>query len=76
MPRLISKSTISNFTRLEVLFGETPTGQYMYTRLAITGSLNEVETDKSSKRFFGLTPKFIAIYGVTKEKLVRGSNNT
>ena len=33
----------------------------MYTHLAITRSLNGVETDKGSKLFFGLTPMFISI---------------
>ena len=51
MPRMTSKSTISNSTRsTEVTFREIVTGQFLYTRLAITGSPTGVETKKGSER--------------------------
>ena len=56
MPRMTSKSTISNSTRsAEVTFIATVIGQFLYTLLAITGSPTGVETEKRSKRIFGLT---------------------
>jgi len=77
MPRMISKSTISNFTRfVEVTFGEIVTCQILYTRVAITGSPTELETEKGSERVSGLTPKFTVIYGVKKERVAPGSNKS
>ena len=62
MPRMTSKSTISNTTRsAEVTFGETMTGQFLYTRLAIKGSLTGVETEKGSERVSGLTLNWTTI---------------
>ena len=70
MPRMTSKSTISNVTRsTEVTFCETMTGQFLYNRLAITGSSTGVDTDKGSKRFSRLTLNCTAMQGVTKERV-------
>ena len=56
MPRMTLKSTISNSTRsAKMTFLETMTGQFLYTRLAITGSPTGVETDKGSERVSGMT---------------------
>ena len=56
MPRMTSKSTISNSTRsAEVTFLETMIGQFLYTRLAIVGSPTRVETEKGFERISGLT---------------------
>ena len=53
---MTSKSTISKSTRYaKVTFRETMIGQFLYTRLAITGSPTRVETEKVSERVYKLT---------------------
>lgn len=75
MPRMISNSTISNFTRYsDVTFSKIVTGKFMYTRVAIIGSPTGVESEKRSERFSRLTLNFTAIYGVSKERIAPGSN--
>ena len=62
MPRMTSKSTISNSTRsAEVTFWETVTGEFLYTHLAITGSPTGVETKKGFERVSGLTLNWTAM---------------
>ena len=73
---MTSNSTISNYTRFtKVTLLETVTGQFLYTRLAITRSLTGVETEKGSERVFVQTINCIAMYGVLKEGVASGSNN-
>ena len=62
MPKITSKYTIFKSTRsTEVTFSETVTGQFLYARLAITGSPTRVETEKGSERVFGLTLNWTAM---------------
>ena len=70
MPRMTSKSTISNSTRsAEVTFIETVIGQFLYTHLAIIGSRTGVETDKGYERVTGVTLNWTSMKGVTKERV-------
>ena len=71
MPRMTWNSNISNSTRYaEVKFCETVTGQFLYTRLAITGSLTRVETNKGSERVFGLTLNMTTIMSYKRQSHV------
>lgn len=48
---------------------------FLYNHLAITDSFMGLETIKGSEILLGLTPKFTAMSGVTKERFESVSNN-
>ena len=50
------------------------TEQFLYTCLDTMETPTEVDTEKGSARVLGLTPKLMAIYGVTKEREAPGSS--
>ena len=60
MDTMTLNSTISNATRsAKVYFRDTITGKFLYTRLAINGSLTGVDTEKGFGRESGLTVNLI-----------------
>ncbi len=66
-----SKSTISNSTRSsEVIFLEIVTRKFIYTRLAITGSLTGVETEKCFERVAGLILNLTTILSYKRQSRV------
>ena len=69
MPRMTLKSTISNSTRsVEVSFKETMTGQFLYTRLDISGSPSGVETEKGSVSVSGVRINLTSIPSYKSQK--------
>lgn len=76
MPRMISKSAISNSTlSTKVTIKETGDRAILYTHLVITGSQTWVETEKGFERYSRLTRKITAIRRVTKVRVAPQCND-
>lgn len=62
MPRMTSKSVISNSTiSTKVTLWYTIIGQFLYTCLGTMELPTRVDTEKGSAKVLGLTPKLTAI---------------
>ena len=73
MPRMTSKSTISNSTRsVKVTFREIVIGQFSYTCLAISVSPTRVDIEKGSERVSVLTSNLIFIKRVIEVRVAPG----
>ena len=66
----VTDITPNIFFTSSMKFCETVTGQFLYTRLAITGSLTRVETNKGSERVFGLTLNWTTILSYKRQSHV------